>query len=203
MGDRRRQPAAAGPARPAGAAGRAIHRAAAGRRRRRRASSVACGRCSWRRRSRPGLLAHGRAGVPHRQPDNYREGLLPRPGDRAPRRAITPTSATTWRIQRAALGRGPDRRGAAARRDAGLEPFTVLCCDNLPHNGRLVAASSAISRRSRDDRLRAWIEANVAFPSTMVDRIVPAPTQDDIPTPPPPPGSPTPRRSATSRSGNG
>ena len=70
--------------------------------------------------------------------------------------------------------------GLAARRLAGLPPFTVLCCDNLPHNGRLVAGLAHNFAAMRDDALARWIEANCAFPSTMVDRIVPATTDQDI-----------------------
>ena len=70
--------------------------------------------------------------------------------------------------------------GLKARRDAGLGPFTALCCDNLPSNGhvlrRLVRDFAALV----DDKLAAWIEANGAFPATMVDRIVPATTDADI-----------------------
>src|SRR5206468_2671539 len=68
----------------------------------------------------------------------------------------------------------------AARRAAGLAPFTVLCCDNLPHNGRLLAGLVRDFAALRDDALAAWIEANVAFPSTMVDRIVPALVPGDL-----------------------
>ncbi|MEQ1611415.1 MAG: mannitol dehydrogenase family protein, partial [Hyphomicrobiaceae bacterium] len=68
----------------------------------------------------------------------------------------------------------------ARRRADGLAPFTVLCCDNLPHNGRLVAGLVRDFAAMRDDGLAAWIEANGAFPSTMVDRIVPAATEADI-----------------------
>ena len=68
----------------------------------------------------------------------------------------------------------------ARRRAAGSAPFTVLCCDNLPHNGRLLAGLVADFAALRDDALAGWIAANVAFPSTMVDRIVPAATEADI-----------------------
>lgn len=68
----------------------------------------------------------------------------------------------------------------AARRRAGLAPFTVLPCDNLAHNGalvrRLVMDFAALSG---DDRLAQWIESHGAFPCTMVDRIVPAATDAD------------------------
>ena len=67
----------------------------------------------------------------------------------------------------------------ARRRIAGEVPFTVLSCDNLSANGhtvgRIVTQFAAL--RSRD--LAKWIEAEVAFPSTMVDRIVPETTDAD------------------------
>jgi fructuronate reductase len=66
------------------------------------------------------------------------------------------------------------------RRSAGFEPFTVLCCDNLPHNGQLVGDLVRDFAALRDGGLATWIEAHGAFPSTMVDRIVPATTQVDI-----------------------
>ncbi|MCP8940016.1 mannitol dehydrogenase family protein [Alsobacter sp. SYSU M60028] len=66
------------------------------------------------------------------------------------------------------------------RREAGDSPFTVLCCDNLPHNGELVRGLVLSFAQSRDCGLAAWIERHGAFPSTMVDRIVPAVTPADI-----------------------
>ena len=61
----------------------------------------------------------------------------------------------------------------------GAGPFTVLCCDNLPNNGRLLGGLVRDFAAARSGRLAAWIEANGAFPATMVDRIVPAATDDD------------------------
>lgn len=68
----------------------------------------------------------------------------------------------------------------ARRRAADLPPFTVLCCDNLPQNGELVARLVRDFASLRDDKLAKWIERHGAFPSTMVDRIVPATTESDI-----------------------
>lgn len=69
--------------------------------------------------------------------------------------------------------------GLARRRAARVAPFTVLCCDNLPHNGRLVAGLVNDFAQARDPSLAAWIAAEGAFPSTMVDRIVPALAEAD------------------------
>jgi fructuronate reductase len=65
------------------------------------------------------------------------------------------------------------------RREARAHAFTVLCCDNLPHNGRTVAAIVARFAALRDPALAGYIRNEVAFPSTMVDRITPATTERD------------------------
>ncbi|WP_445082894.1 mannitol dehydrogenase family protein [Chelativorans sp. YIM 93263] len=62
------------------------------------------------------------------------------------------------------------------RREKDLAPFTVLCCDNLPDNGGLVRAGLVDFAARLDPAFADWIRAHVAFPSTMVDRITPAPT---------------------------
>ena len=66
-----------------------------------------------------------------------------------------------------------------ARRAHGA-PLTVVCCDNLPQNGALVAGIVVAFANLRDPSLAEWIGREIAFPSTMVDRIVPATTADDI-----------------------
>jgi fructuronate reductase len=70
-------------------------------------------------------------------------------------------------------------RALELRRATGISPFTVLCCDNLPANGettkRIVTQFAAL----RGEGLADYIEREVPFPSTMVDRIVPATTDDD------------------------
>ena len=71
-------------------------------------------------------------------------------------------------------------RALQARRAAGIPPFTVLCCDNLPENGHVVRGVVLDLARLIDPDLAAWIEAQGAFPSTMVDRIVPATTPADL-----------------------
>ncbi|MES2862248.1 MAG: mannitol dehydrogenase family protein [Pseudomonadota bacterium] len=70
--------------------------------------------------------------------------------------------------------------GLAKRLARGLGPLTVISCDNLPHNGaRIRDAVLAVARR-HDPVLAEWIEASCAFPQTMIDRIVPATTGEDI-----------------------
>ncbi|PRY62048.1 fructuronate reductase [Glycomyces artemisiae] len=64
--------------------------------------------------------------------------------------------------------------GLARRAAADGPPLTILCCDNLPDNGKTTRAAV---EPLLDDATRAWAETNVTFPSSMVDRIVPASTQ--------------------------
>lgn len=66
-----------------------------------------------------------------------------------------------------------------ARRLAGLLPFTVLCCDNLPSNGRTVHALLTRFATLADPDLGAYVAGEIACPDTMVDRIVPATTDAD------------------------
>lgn len=70
--------------------------------------------------------------------------------------------------------------GLRARRAAGLAPFTVLSCDNLPHNGVLTREAVLAIARAHDPGLADWIADEGAFPSSMVDRIVPATQDADI-----------------------
>ena len=70
--------------------------------------------------------------------------------------------------------------GLATRRAVGLPPFTAMSCDNLPHNGALLRDAVLAMAQAHDPTLAEWIAAEGAFPATMVDRIVPATTDDDI-----------------------
>jgi fructuronate reductase len=65
------------------------------------------------------------------------------------------------------------------RRTSSVAPFTVLCCDNLPENGHTVGRVLVQFAGLRDPDLGRWVENEVAFPSTMVDRIVPATSDAD------------------------
>ena len=60
------------------------------------------------------------------------------------------------------------------------QPLTVMSCDNIPGNGAILGHVVGALAARRHDGLAKWIERNVAFPSTMVDRIAPATTQADI-----------------------
>lgn len=70
-------------------------------------------------------------------------------------------------------------RALELRRASGVKPFTVLCCDNLPANGETTARGIVALASLRSRGLADYIENEVAFPSTMVDRIVPATTDED------------------------
>jgi mannitol-1-phosphate/altronate dehydrogenase len=61
----------------------------------------------------------------------------------------------------------------ARRRRAGLPPFTVLSCDNLPDNGALARDALVACARTRDEHLADWIATHAAFPGSVVDRITP------------------------------
>jgi fructuronate reductase len=64
----------------------------------------------------------------------------------------------------------------ARRKETGVPPFTVLCCDNLPENGIFLRGGVVDFANHLEKALGRWIAAHVAFPSTMVDRITPATT---------------------------
>ena len=65
------------------------------------------------------------------------------------------------------------------RKANAIAPFTVLSCDNLPSNGKTAKAAVLAFAREVDGDLAIWIEANVSFPCSMVDRITPATTDAD------------------------
>ena len=66
------------------------------------------------------------------------------------------------------------------RRDAKIKPFTVMSCDNVQENGHVARAAVLDFAYLVDQELAGWIEANVTFPCTMVDRIVPAATSETL-----------------------
>lgn len=65
------------------------------------------------------------------------------------------------------------------RMEAGVAPFTVLSCDNLPHNGAVSARVFTEYAEAVDPALGRWVRDTVRFPATMIDRIVPATTDAD------------------------
>jgi len=66
------------------------------------------------------------------------------------------------------------------RRERGLPAFTVLSCDNIPDNGHVVKNAVLGMAQKRSPELAAWIDEQVSFPGTMVDRIVPAATDASL-----------------------
>ncbi|MBO0703310.1 MAG: mannitol dehydrogenase family protein, partial [Candidatus Dormibacteraeota bacterium] len=67
-------------------------------------------------------------------------------------------------------------QGLDRRRQAGAGPHSLVACDNLAGNGT-VLRSAVLS--GAPPELRAWIEDSCSFPSTVVDRITPATTEED------------------------
>lgn len=66
------------------------------------------------------------------------------------------------------------------RRDADLPAFTILSCDNIEHNGDMTRKMLLAFAEVQDASLAAWIEKEVCFPNSMVDRITPVTTSADI-----------------------
>lgn len=68
----------------------------------------------------------------------------------------------------------------ARRKAAGLPAFTVMSCDNMPENGHVTRNVIIAYAETIDPELGAWIKSHATFPSTMVDRIVPAVTAETL-----------------------
>jgi mannitol 2-dehydrogenase len=66
------------------------------------------------------------------------------------------------------------------RRQTGIAPFTLLSCDNLQHNGAVLKRVLCSFCDLRDPKLGAWVEREVSFPNSVVDRITPMTTDEDI-----------------------
>ena len=82
--------------------------------------------------------------------------------------------ADAAQLDRPATAFGAILAALKARRAAGVAPFTVMSCDNLPGNGHVTRAAVAGVARLSDPALADWVETHVAFPNGMVDRITPA-----------------------------
>lgn len=70
--------------------------------------------------------------------------------------------------------------GLRLRREKGIEPFTIQSCDNIQENGEVAKKMITAFAKMKDSDLGAWIEANVAFPNSMVDRITPVTLPEDV-----------------------
>ncbi len=70
--------------------------------------------------------------------------------------------------------------GLRRRITRGNGAVTILSCDNLQHNGDTCKRVFSSFFTQQDAELAAWVEANVTFPNSMVDRITPATTPADV-----------------------
>ncbi|MDE7437239.1 MAG: mannitol dehydrogenase family protein [Muribaculaceae bacterium] len=70
--------------------------------------------------------------------------------------------------------------GLRRRRDGGGGKVTILTCDNLQHNGNTAKKAFVSFFKAQDPALAEWVEKNVTFPNSMVDRITPATRPEDI-----------------------
>jgi fructuronate reductase len=70
--------------------------------------------------------------------------------------------------------------GLAQRRLRGLQGVTLLSCDNLTANGRQLQGLLEQFLERRDPATAGWLRAHCSCPCTMVDRIVPATTAQDL-----------------------
>jgi len=70
--------------------------------------------------------------------------------------------------------------GLRVRREMGNGGVTILSCDNLQHNGDTAKKAFTTFIKAQDAELAGWVAQNVTFPNSMVDRITPATTADDI-----------------------
>lgn len=64
--------------------------------------------------------------------------------------------------------------GLQLRKERGLQPFTVMSCDNIPGNGHVTQNAVAGLAELINPELGKWVREAVAFPNGMVDRITPA-----------------------------
>ena len=104
--------------------------------------------------------------------------------------AAPPTSVVTLTVTEAAYAAAPASAASpsvperlvtalAARFDAGAGPLAIVSCDNINANGAVLRDLTLAAADRRGPRLSAWIDAEVSFVSTSVDRITPRTTDDD------------------------
>jgi fructuronate reductase len=68
--------------------------------------------------------------------------------------------------------------GLRLRQQAGLSGITIASCDNLQGNGHKLQALVKAAAALQDSEVLSWLDAQCAFPCSMVDRIVPAATPE-------------------------
>lgn len=66
------------------------------------------------------------------------------------------------------------------RRTAGIPPFTVMSCDNLPGNGDTARQMIGAFAQRQDPEFAEWLQREVRFPNSMVDRITPVTSAEDL-----------------------
>ncbi len=71
-------------------------------------------------------------------------------------------------------------KAARFRKDANLPLFTILSCDNIPHNGDITKSVVMGIAKAQDEQFASWLGETMAFPNSMVDRITPATTEDQV-----------------------
>ncbi|CAM9645157.1 unnamed protein product, partial [Chrysoparadoxa australica] len=67
-----------------------------------------------------------------------------------------------------------------ARKNRGIESFTVMSCDNLPENGDKIKHVVLQMAKYVCRELHAWVSTHTTFPNTMVDRITPVTEEEHI-----------------------
>ena len=70
--------------------------------------------------------------------------------------------------------------GLKKRKELGIPAFTVQSCDNIQGNGDVAKKMMVAFAKLKDSSFAGWMESNVAFPNSMVDRITPVTAQSDI-----------------------
>ncbi len=71
-------------------------------------------------------------------------------------------------------------QGLRKRMEMGSGRVTILTCDNLQHNGNTARKAFMSFFEAQDKKLAKWVDTNVTFPNSMVDRITPATRPEDI-----------------------
>ncbi len=66
------------------------------------------------------------------------------------------------------------------RKNAGISPFTILSCDNIQHNGDVAQKMLLSFVQRQDPDLSEWVEKEISFPNSMVDRITPVTPNSSI-----------------------
>lgn len=69
-------------------------------------------------------------------------------------------------------------KAARFRKQNDMPLFTVLSCDNIPHNGNVCQRAVISLAKAQDEHFANWMLDHVAFPNSMVDRITPATTDE-------------------------